>query len=212
MLRIDAAFMRRRIVTSAEVDPVNRARELRDAFDRSFAEPLAAPDSGGRAETFLLVLVDGRHYAIRASELRGIHRGRKITPLPTAAPALLGLVGIRSQLIPTYTLAALLGSSGDASGHEWLATCEQDGFIVALAFDGFLGSVRIGAADVHALEGEPKEPARHIAGSLQTSAGAHCVLSIRSIFQAVKSAMDLERPADDKRKNADDSSDMEMTQ
>jgi chemotaxis signal transduction protein len=94
---------------------------MRDAFDRSFAEP-----PRGRieeVENLLAIRVAGHAYALRVAEVASLAADRKIVAVPSAAHGLLGVAGIRGVIVPVYGLAALLGLADTASPPRWLALC-----------------------------------------------------------------------------------------
>lgn len=96
---------------------LSRAASLRDAFDRSFSEPLRTdPET---AEEMLGIRIDTEAYALRLSEIAGLFGGRKIVPLPGTATAQLGIAGFRSEIMPVYDLQLLLGHQSIGST-RWL--------------------------------------------------------------------------------------------
>jgi chemotaxis signal transduction protein len=131
-------------------DPRTIAGKLRQSFDETFTAPRAPARTD--AANLLLVRAAGHRYGIRIDQLRGLIRGRKVTPLPGAEPTLLGIVGIRGQLVPAFDLAALIGHAGGPEGRQWLAVCDGPAGTIALAFDESEGTVRIPRADLYAPE------------------------------------------------------------
>jgi purine-binding chemotaxis protein CheW len=100
-----------------ELGLLSRAASLREAFDRSFSEPLqseAAP-----AEEMLGIRLDTEAYALRLSEISGLFADRKVVPLPGTATAQLGIAGFRSEIVPVYDLQVLLGHPSIGST-RWL--------------------------------------------------------------------------------------------
>ena len=80
------------------------------AMRRSFDEGFAAPAVLIRepVEALLLIRVASDPYALRLSEIAGLHVDLEIVPVPSSAPQLLGIVGVRGVMTPIYDLAALL--------------------------------------------------------------------------------------------------------
>src|SRR5689334_19841174 len=109
-----------------------RALELRQQFDRSFAEPVRRTVI--ETDDFIAVRLGAETFAIRVAEIAGLHAGLAITPCPSPLPELLGLAGLRGALIPVYGLAALLGLSAVAEP-RWIVIAA--GREAAFAFDGF---------------------------------------------------------------------------
>jgi purine-binding chemotaxis protein CheW len=128
---------------------LERVAELRDAFDRSFAMP-----TGNRAEVrrmFLVLAVGAERYAIALDAILGIEKHRKIVPLPLHAPGLMGLAGFRGQLVPVFSLAALLRAAEATEPSPWLVFCKGP-TPMALAFDQFAGSERVAGSDIYTTE------------------------------------------------------------
>jgi chemotaxis signal transduction protein len=121
------------------------ASELAREFDRSFADPARAADEA--VEELLALRVGGDAYAVRLRDVTGLVADRKIVPLPTPEPALLGIVGLRNGLAPVYSLAALLGYGPTAEAPRWLLLVGP-GPQFALAFPEFDGHRRVARADV----------------------------------------------------------------
>lgn len=132
-----------------------RAAELRDAFDRSFA--LALVDSAETRQMLLIMGVGAAHYAIMLDSLLGIEHHRRIVPLPLGAPGLMGLAGFRGQLVPVFSLASMLGIAAESEPPTWLVYCRGP-MPLALAFDRFAGSARVAAADVYTAEAKEGSP------------------------------------------------------
>ena len=108
-------------------------RALRQEFDLSFAQ---APQMKMEAPVnFLAIRLEHDAYAIRVAEIGGLYTDRRIMPLPTPIPELLGIAGFRGQIAPVYDLAALLGYVRQTPP-RWLILM-QAREPVALAFDVF---------------------------------------------------------------------------
>jgi chemotaxis signal transduction protein len=121
-----------------------RAAEMRQGFDASFA---AAARTGETAsEALLAIAVGDRPRAIRLADIAELVTGRPITPLAGPVPELLGIIGLRGTLVPTFDLAALLGEA-DRAPRRWLVvTAAAPRF--ALAFSRMDGHVQVPAAAI----------------------------------------------------------------
>jgi hypothetical protein len=136
------------------------AEGLRRAFDASFAAPhLPRRET---SEAFLALTLGTSAYALRAREVLGLVVARKIIPIGSPITEMLGLAGIRGNLVPVYSLAALLGYSREEGGVRWFVLC-QSAHPVALAFANFNGyteqrSGRLFAGDEPAAGAAPAPP------------------------------------------------------
>jgi chemotaxis signal transduction protein len=122
------------------------ATRMRAAFDRSFAEPPA-----GEAEpvaNYLGIRIGPAAFAVALDEIGSVFADKRVSPLPSAAPEMLGVAGVRGDTVPIFSLAALLGApSGDASP-RWLVLAA--GGRAGFAFDTLDGHLRIPVSDVTA--------------------------------------------------------------
>jgi purine-binding chemotaxis protein CheW len=125
-------------VTGAQPPPADRAAALRTAFDSSFAEP--HPGAAPPMENLLAIRLGLAPYALRLAEIAGLHSDRKVTPLPSAMPTLLGIAGFRGTILPVYDLARLVGSQPTVHP-RFLAVAREAR--VAFAFDHLDGHERI---------------------------------------------------------------------
>jgi purine-binding chemotaxis protein CheW len=127
----------------------SKADELRAAFDQSFALP--PPTATGAADDLLAVRVADHPYAIRLRDIDGMLARVPVVPVPAVARALLGIAGIRGEVVPVFALSPLLGYGHDPAA-PWLVLCGDDA-PVALAFNGFDGYLRLTGAAIPADEG-----------------------------------------------------------
>ncbi|HYL62684.1 MAG TPA: chemotaxis protein CheW [Candidatus Methylomirabilis sp.] len=160
-----------------------KVAELRRVFD----EARAAPFSSGAAELtedLLAIRVSRDAYAVKASEISGLATDRKIVPLPSPIPELLGVAGIRGALVPVYSLAMLLGYNADTERTRWLALCGSED-PVALAFSEFDGYVRIPVTQLYAAE--QKDVARtHVQQVVRATDMVRAVVSIPLIRETIQ--------------------------
>ena len=115
-----------------------RLDELRDGFDSSFTRP--PPPRQDPGEALLRLRVGGAPLAVRLGHLSGLHLMPRLVRLPGAPASLLGLAGLRGQLIAVHDLTALLGlQSGEPPRWLLLAGGSRR---VGLAAAGFEGQLR----------------------------------------------------------------------
>jgi chemotaxis signal transduction protein len=119
------------------MEAISRAAALRQEFDRSFADPPLI-DVAAR-EDLLAIRLAAQEFAIRLSEIAGLFADKKITPVPSANPALLGITGFRGAIMPVYDLQSLLGLAAGRS--RWLVIAADAP--VAFAFETFERQLRV---------------------------------------------------------------------
>lgn len=119
----------------SDLDP--RVVALREAFDRSFAEP-PRPLADNR-ESVLEIRVGPVQYLLASDAIRRIARCPVITTLPSAPAGLRGLVALRGRTIPAWDLASLLGLEPSPEAPAWIAIAGWRGAPVGLTFDAFEG-------------------------------------------------------------------------
>ena len=118
------------------------AAALRSLFDASFTVPAISKQE--RLEGLLAIRVGSDPYVLCLSQITGLYADRRIVAVPSPAPQLLGIVGLRGKLVPVYDLAALLHYP-PAPSPRWmvLAGGSQP---VAFAFESFEGHVQVARA------------------------------------------------------------------
>jgi hypothetical protein len=104
---------------------VGSATTLARAFDATFAAP--ADTEVEEAESLLGIRVAGDPYAIPVGDIVGLAASGRIVPVPSRAPALLGLAGVRGRALPVYSLATLLGYPHAGEPVPWLVLCGDEG-------------------------------------------------------------------------------------
>ncbi|MDB4946074.1 MAG: chemotaxis protein CheW [Labilithrix sp.] len=126
----------------------DRARELRLAFDASFAEapPAQRPD---RVE-LLVIRAGEQRLALRLDGLRGLFVDKVMTPVPSPVAELIGLAAFRGDVAPVYDLGALLGAGEARDPLRYVVLVTHAGALVGFAFTAFDGHVRVAPEDVAA--------------------------------------------------------------
>ena len=152
-----------------------RVEELQREFDEGFARPAGARHADSAA--YLLVRASGVALALPARALRGLEKGRAVVPLPGARGALLGVAGVRGQLVPAYGLGPLV-SGAPAGGAAWLALASGRE-LVGLAFDELVGLFDVPLATVRPA-GDAAPPAA--AGVLAFQETTYWVLEISKLL------------------------------
>lgn len=90
--------------------------------------------------------------AADAGEVRGVGEPVEATPVPCAAPGVLGLVNLRGTVVVAAELATLLGLAPERGPERALVVIERDGRRLALEVDRLSGVTAAGPeeADVDA--------------------------------------------------------------
>jgi chemotaxis signal transduction protein len=133
-----------------------RLEELRASFDSSFSRP--PPPRQEPGEALLRLRVGGTPLAVRLGHLSGLHLMPRLVRLPASPVSLLGLAGLRGQLIAVHDLAALLGlPTGEPPRWLLLAGGARRVGLAAAGFEGQLRATREqmtsggGSSSVHPL-------------------------------------------------------------
>jgi chemotaxis signal transduction protein len=158
------------------------ADELRRAFDGAFAAP---PEQ--RSDDFerLLAMRIGRDaYAVRIGELAGFAAAPKIVPVSSPIPQLLGIAGIRGNLVPVYSLAALLGYEQGEEGPRWFILCTGEDPI-AMAFADLEGYLELPRSEVRA-QGEGEVQRKHVREMVRTAGEMRAVIDLMSLARSIK--------------------------
>src|ERR1019366_7648582 len=149
---------------------------LRSAFDGTFVAP---PQSRQERDPVIQTRLGGEVFAVRAAHIAGLVKSRKIVPLPSRIPELLGV-------------SALLGIPPAVSGPSWfmLAPGETP---IGLAFDGFEGR-----QEPEWLSGEPGER-QHVHQLVRIGSAVRAVLDIPGITEAISQRAGIAEPAKEKK-------------
>lgn len=169
----------------------SKVAKLREAFDRSFALP--PPPASQEVEDLLTIRVAGDPYAIRLCDIAGIVTGGKMVAVPAATLDLLGLAGIRGDIVPVFGLASILGYSQPPESPRWMILCAADESI-ALAFSDFEGYIRIPKSALHADE-TLRATRQYVSQVGSTDAVARSVISIPLILARIQNRIGHHRPA-----------------
>lgn len=168
--------------------------DLRSAFDATFAQ--AAGGVAQEKRRLLAVRVANHPYAIDIDEIAGLLRASKIAPLPGAPPDFLGLAGIRGNLVPTYSLVALLGHGSARDNLPWLVLW-RGAELVALAFSHLDGYVELAVSEVHAGENAAAQP--HVRRFARLHDGLVGILGISSLVESIKERIRYAGPIKEQR-------------
>jgi chemotaxis signal transduction protein len=160
------------------------AATLRQHFDGAFAapaSPIAEP-----LEDLLAIRVGSDPYALRLSEIAGLHVGVKIVPVPSPVPQLLGIVGIRGMMLPIYDLAALLRYPPEANSRWFvLARAPQP---VGFAFETFESHLQVSQASLAGSNGEDSGATgtvQHVRGTVRAAGALRPIIHLASMLEMI---------------------------
>lgn len=156
----------------------DRAAELREAFDRSFAE---APPTAAALEDLLEIRLGALSYALRVIELAGLHGDIAITALPSRVPALLGIAAVRGAILPVYDLRLMLGLAADTTP-RWVVIAAATP--VGLACDGFDRHLRL-RRDTIVPYGGVDTAVLHVRDVVHVDGRARPIISLPSVLDAI---------------------------
>lgn len=166
--------------------PVRSAAALAEAFDAAFARPPASdrPDTEG----FLALRLGDDPFAVRVSDIAALHADRRIVPMPSAEPTMLGVAAFRGRIAPVYDLAALLGYPAKGAP-RWVLLARED---VALAAASFEGQLSVAAADVlPAAEHLSARP--HVRGAVRHGGLIRPIADVASVIEEIRNRVSLAR-------------------
>jgi purine-binding chemotaxis protein CheW len=159
------------------------AVQLRQDFDRSFAEPMYGESEA--KEDFLAIRLGGEEHAIRLAEIANLLPLAALTRFPSPLAELLGVIGFRGAIVPVYDLRALLGYAVQEAP-QWLVITEA--LPLALAFHAFDGHVRESRTSIARVAHTETEPARrHVHELLRTGEQVRPIVSMTSVLETIKS-------------------------
>lgn len=115
---------------------------MRAEFNRAFAAP-ATPPARDRSR-LLGIRVGGDPFALALTDVLAIHVDRKVVPVPSAAPTLIGIASFRGALAPVHDLRLVLGYPA-RTPTRWLVLV-AGATPIGLAFDAFDGQLAAPAA------------------------------------------------------------------
>jgi chemotaxis signal transduction protein len=159
------------------------AAALRRLFDDSFAAAEAAKSA--RLEDLLAIRLGSDPYALRVSEIAGLHAGLKIVAVPSARAQLLGIVGLRGIMAPIYDLAALLRYP-PAANPRWvvLARMSQP---VGFAFETFESHLQVPETALTNGEGSATAGAarQHTSGTVRAAGALRPIILMASVVELI---------------------------
>lgn len=133
-----------------------RLSELRRNFDRAFAETLG--DEREQASGMLAIRVGRDAHAVRLSDVAAVEARCAVTPVPSQHPELLGVAGLRGNVVAVFDLGALIGAAGGEA--RWLLLAK--GAPVAFAFADFEGVLNVTSRDVASAQGAQRARVRDV--------------------------------------------------
>lgn len=163
-----------------DLELTDRAADLRRAFDRSFAE---APVQGLEAlEALVGLRVAGTSYAIRLREIASLLVDRRIVRLPSSAPSLLGVSGIRGTVAPVYSLRTILGHASSSESPRWLVLAQAAH--VGFAFEEFDGYLRVPRAEI--VQSAAGVGHAHVSEVARTHEAVRPIVSLSSVIDSLR--------------------------
>jgi purine-binding chemotaxis protein CheW len=162
-----------------------KAGELRRRFDASFALPLSA--GAAESEDLLNVRVGEQGFAIRLRDIAGLFSRRVIVPIPSRVPGVLGLAGIRGEVVPVFGLSGLLGLGQETEPPGWLVLSVPPQPI-ALAFPAFEGFVRLPQRSLHGGHRD-SAPQPYLHEFITTGAETRAVISVPLLVSTIRSRL-----------------------
>ncbi len=159
---------------------------LREEFDAAFARSPSAPAA---VVPLLAIRVGSSPFAVRVLDAGGLVPVRAIVPVPSRRPELLGVSGLRGEILPVYGLARMVLGVDDERP-RWMilaGASERVGFAFS-AFDGHLA-----AEPAQLTPAAGPQLARHVR-ELYAGTPQRPVLDLPSLLAAATGRTDRENP------------------
>ncbi len=168
-------------MSNALLDLDERAASMKAAFDETFARSPHALETA--TEDLLAIRIGGDPYALRVRELTALLVDRRVVPVPSPRPELLGLAGVRGALVPVYGLSSLLGYGTNGAAMRWLAVCGR-AQSVGLAFDELESFLRLPRPSLHPVDrSDATRP--HLAEAFRVGPATRRLIDTRSILNSL---------------------------
>jgi chemotaxis signal transduction protein len=164
----------------------SNAEALARDFDRGFAEP--ARTATEDVERLLAIRVGGEGYAVRLGDVTGLVVDRKLVPLPSRTPGLLGIVGLRSGLAPVYSLAALLGYGAVAEPPRWIVLVGT-GPLYGLSFGEFDGHRQVTRAEISSRQAERSGANLSVPESVRVDGARRGLVSVAALTDIIRASV-----------------------
>ncbi len=144
-------------------------RDLREAFDRGFADAYLPPPLDSLA--LIAITIAGTAYALRLDQIATVHVDVRIGNVPSKARGLAGLAAIRNVVVPAFDLGVVLGHRTVPAAGRWLVVAKGE-VPRAWLFDHLDGQFRI----------EP--PAGGLVGLVEIGGRSRRVIDLQEITNA----------------------------
>ena len=171
---------------NSPTDLVQSVAEMRGEFDNTFATPPADPNED--RESLITIRVAGEALAVRTAHVTGLAKLRRIVPVPSRMPALLGITAVRGALFPAYDLATLLGFPATGNEHTWILFANRE-TPVGLVFDEFEGQVEIDRTGL--CQSESSNSREHLRQVAKVGAGNRAVVDLPGLVDKIRKSAGL---------------------
>jgi len=177
-------------MTTERASPSKSVAELRLEFDGAFAAPLRSASEG--RESLIAVRVAGESLAVRTLHITGVVKRKRILPVPTRVPSLLGITAVRGALFPVYDLAALLELPASGGEGLWLMLINPEAPI-GLVFDELEGQMEIERACLYASDSSGSR--KHRRQMAKMGSAHRAVIDIPGIVAEIRKIAGVLEPA-----------------
>lgn len=160
--------------------------EMRREFDSTFAAPPA--DLREDRESLITIRLAGEALAVRTAHVTGLAKLKRIVPVPSRMPALLGITAVRGALFPAYDLASLLGFPATGSEHSWILFANRE-TPVGLAFDEFEGQVEVDRTGL--CQSDSSNSREHLRQVAKIGAGHRAVVDLPGLVEKIRKSAGL---------------------
>jgi purine-binding chemotaxis protein CheW len=157
------------------------AEALRAAFDHSFSELRSRRLDD--TDDVLRIGVAGEAYAVALAEIAGLYVRPLIVPVPSPLPEFVGVTALRSQIVPVYDVAGLLGHPRTTGPVRWLLLARAS-VPVAFAVDNVEGHLRVARTSILPRQGQDVRV--QVPTTLRTPEGSRGIVSLPALIQLLQ--------------------------
>lgn len=167
--------------------PSDRVAAMREAFDRTFALPVA--EQREETENIVTFQLKGDPYAVGVRQIIEVAAVDRFLPLPSPTPEFLGVTGLRGMIVPIYGLSMLLGYERDTDSPRWIVLVDERD-PVGFAVGRIEGYRHVPKTSIY---GPGADARKHVRSFAQVDGVMRAIVDVASALASVKGEGDVGR-------------------